>query len=282
MTTKRNTFVTRRRSLAVTSAALAIGLLSAVPASAGTLTPQKVSFGDQAIGTQSVAVEMEFRKEDPDNSGHSETNSDRYVATIEFNGSFEDNFEVVYNTCAPPAAPAPETDRCQVGVVFAPQTVGSKSARLRVEKDEFQLHMDRAEALLTGEGKPPPLAAPLPVGTPPIVPPSISPALADFGSTIVGTHGNIKPFLFSAGTGAGNPSVQDVGLFPSTHYKIIGDSCTGKTLAKGATCWLYVRFTPGSLGLKLASLLVANGQGQASSTLTGTGIPRPIAILLPG
>jgi len=162
---------------------------------------------------------------------------------------------------------------------FTPDTLGDKKATLRVEGEGVK---DYGTADLSGRGTPP-LLPPLQLGTPPIVQPSMTPKSHDFGSTIVGTLGSSKEFVFKAGTGPGNPSVQEIALFPnSAHYNIISDTCTGKTLGKGQTCKLAVRFEPGSLGLKPTSLLVASDQGQVSSSLAGKGVARPKGTLTPG
>ncbi len=111
MTTKRNTLPTRRRSLAVIPAALAIGLLSAVPASAGSFPPTTGYFGNQVIGTQSPVRTMFFKKASSNSVGY---NNSRYVATIENLEVGEVNFKVVSNTCDPDGDP-PLTGTCEVG-----------------------------------------------------------------------------------------------------------------------------------------------------------------------
>jgi len=272
MTTKRNTLPTRRRSLAVIPAALAIGLLSAVPASAGSFPPTTGYFGNQVIGTQSPVRTMFFKKASSNSVGY---NNSRYVATIENLEVGEVNFKVVSNTCDPDGDP-PLTGTCEVGVIFAPDTVGFKTSGMRMSRDGHPEGWMR----LSGRGITPP--PPLPLGIPPITQPSMTPKSHDFGSTIVGTLGSSKEFVFKAGTGPGNPSVQEIALFPSAHYNIISDTCTGKALGKGQTCKLAVRFEPGSLGLKPTSLLVASDQGQVSSSLAGKGVARPKGTLTPG
>ena len=91
-----------------------------------------------------------------------------------------------------------------------------------------------------------------------------------FGSTIVGTLGNFKEFVFKAGTGPGNPSVQEIALFPnSAHYNIISDTCTGKTLGK--TCKLAVRFKARVAGPQ--AVVAARGQ-RSGPGLVVAGGPR--------
>lgn len=269
MKSKRNILAIRRRSLAVIPAALTIALLSAVPASASGFSTFLTTFSDRAIGTKSPVVTMHFEKLKW-NYDTDATNDWRYSATIEDgldSAGSTGNFKVVSNTCDPVGDP-PMTSTCEVGVVFGPDTLGIKYAIVRMTSFE----PNDGTAQVTGRG----IMPTLPLGTPPIVQPSMTPKSHYFGSTIVGTLGNSQEFVFKAGNGPGNPSVQDIALFPnSAHYNIISDNCTGKTLGAGQTCNLVVRFKPTALGLKSTSLLVASGQGQVSSSLAGTGIVRP-------
>jgi hypothetical protein len=103
---------------------------------------------------------------------------------------------------------------------------------------------------------------------------SLTPGTQDFGA--VGAGATSKPTTFTvknggtAKTGAVSLSVtgQD-----SAAFQLGNDSCSGKTLAGGASCTVDVTFAPTASGAATATLTAqaAGAKGTATASLSGTG-----------
>ena len=104
-------------------------------------------------------------------------------------------------------------------------------------------------------------------------------ALCAFGSRPVATstttafRSETITFQNADGSPTTGVLVADVTQADAGQYKIVNDTCTGRTLVGGATCAVTVRFSPSSAGVKNAASLVVDGNPGDSVTvrLTGTG-----------
>lgn len=104
-------------------------------------------------------------------------------------------------------------------------------------------------------------------------------ALCAFGSRPVtsSTTTTFRSETITFANAAGSPTtgrlVADVTQADAGQYKIVTDTCTGTTLAGGATCKVTVRFAPTSAGTKNAASLVLSGNPGDSVTvrLSGSG-----------
>jgi hypothetical protein len=86
----------------------------------------------------------------------------------------------------------------------------------------------------------------------PIFASSASPLTFDFVS--VGSSATKTETIKNAGTAALKLSAVQVGSRDAGDFKIVSDTCTGDTLAPGATCTVGVRFTPTASGTRVAVL----------------------------
>lgn len=104
-------------------------------------------------------------------------------------------------------------------------------------------------------------------------------ALCAYGNRPVTTASTttFRSETFAFENAAGSPTtgvlLADLTQTDATQYKIVNDTCTGKTLAGGATCKVTVRFSPTSAGAKNTASLVLSGSPGDSVTvrLNGTG-----------
>jgi hypothetical protein len=104
-------------------------------------------------------------------------------------------------------------------------------------------------------------------------------ALCAFGSRAVTTpttttfRSETLTFENAAGSPTTGTLVADITQADAGNYKIVNDTCTGKTLAGGATCKVTVRFSPASTGTKNTASLILSGNPGDSVTvrLNGTG-----------
>jgi hypothetical protein len=97
----------------------------------------------------------------------------------------------------------------------------------------------------------------------------------DFGDQTVGEQSAVEYLpvtdagdepLFVTGTSISGADASD--------FSVVSDGCTNQTVAPGQSCWLGVRFTPGAIGARSATLTVAvNGQSEGQiANLSGTGM----------
>jgi len=104
--------------------------------------------------------------------------------------------------------------------------------------------------------------------------PTITPSTADLGSVLVGATGAATVFTVTNGapisTGTLTVSVS------STEFVVVGDTCSGASLASAENCTVSIALHPTTPGAKSAILVVAQtGGASAAKTLTGTGVTGP-------
>jgi hypothetical protein len=116
---------------------------------------------------------------------------------------------------------------------------------------------------------------------PPAAAGSVTPTSLDFGSVVVGS-GRWVQFLTLTNTGS-IPLTAIALTFASPEFSSPGDNC-GTTLARDASCTIWVEFSPTGLGTVTSSLTVTAEAPEAGSlliirpieiSLTGTGIEAP-------
>lgn len=159
------------------------------------------------------------------------------------------------------ASVLPVQSSCVVDVIFAPTSAyGSSTATLRVGEGAGQA----VEASLEGSthGKDFFLTA--------------TPGLRDFGSVIVGQTSTPQAFTitnFGAGTG-GPLMIYFNGTDPTQFANVGTDTCTGQSLAPGASCMFSLAFEPTFSGLKEASIYVTRPIGPGVTiAVRGTATP---------
>jgi hypothetical protein len=104
----------------------------------------------------------------------------------------------------------------------------------------------------------------------------------DFAAATAGGEGELRTIvLTNNGNIAGAFFIAVVAGGDSGSFRLLDESCTGEPLTPGATCVAHVRFTPQSVGPKLARLaLFGDGDGGTMVMLSGTGVA-PAATLAP-
>ena len=145
---------------------------------------------------------------------------------------------------------------CTVDAVFAPSSVGGKSASLQASASPG----GTASASLSGNG-----AAPANL--------TISPTSHDFGNIQTGTNSPSRAFTVTNSGGVPSGAIStslngaDAGQFARS-----ADNCDGQALAAGTSCTLSATFSPSSVGGKSASLQAGASPGStASAPLSGSG-----------
>jgi hypothetical protein len=157
-------------------------------------------------------------------------------------------FDITSDTCAGKSLAAQAS--CTIQGTFAPTRPGVQTATFAISAATG----GSASATLSGTGN----AL------------TIDPAGWDFGS--VPDSMSSSPTTFTV-TNHSSITVNPVATLSDSQFTASSDTCSGATLAAGATCTVTVSFTPTDRGSISATLSVNVAQVLTSATLTGTGLP---------
>lgn len=102
-----------------------------------------------------------------------------------------------------------------------------------------------------------------------------APATVDAGTVAVGKAGTAaRVTVTSSGTRAARITSAVVA---GADFAIVGDTCSGSSLAPAATCTVDVSFTPAAAGTRTATLTIASDAKAVTVALTGQGVlPAPV------
>lgn len=148
-------------------------------------------------------------------------------------------------------------ETCTLDLVFTPDAAGAFSGTLMVESNGDS---SPQSVSLSGTGLVPSL--------------DVSPASLDFGEVDVGDASPAaSTVLENAGNGDLNVGTLSISGGASGDFSIDTDSCSGQTLAPGATCSVAVIFSPTSSGARDGQLDIASNASSSPDavSLTGTG-----------
>ncbi len=107
-----------------------------------------------------------------------------------------------------------------------------------------------------------------------LVPVGLSPASLNFGTVAVGTSSSAQTeTLTNTGSSALNVSSVSVTGTNAGDFATSADTCSGQSLAAGASCTVAVTFTPTASGARTASLTYTDNAGNSPQSigLSGTG-----------
>jgi sugar lactone lactonase YvrE len=154
---------------------------------------------------------------------------------------------------------------CTMNVTFNPTSTGAATGTITLFTNQGNNSDNPNTILLTGTG----VQVLVPGAT-------LTPSLP-FPNTFVGTTTSALAATLT-NTGNGPLTISSIaigGANPSDFAISTGSNACGTTLAAGATCSIYVTFTPASAAAFSATLTVTDNASPAtqSSSLTGTGIP---------
>lgn len=168
------------------------------------------------------------------------------------------DFAVGSDTCSGETIAAGAT--CTVAATFTPAATGSRTAALSLPHG--------------AEGSP--LTVPLSgTGVVPAPGMGFSPTGWTFGQIKVGMQSLSREVVITS-TGSGPLSIGTVSFTGTgaAHYRAVTDSCTGASVAPGATCRIAVRAAPTTTGSKPAKLSVPTNAGTAAVSLGSYGATR--------
>ncbi len=212
-----------------------------LPGPLAVVTPASLAFGPVTTTTTSASQDVTVF-----NTGVADLNvTDATIVGAEFS--------ITASTCTTPIGPI--TGSCTISVVFAPSTVGAKSATLSIAHDAAG---SPSLVPLTGTG-----LAPAPLTT------FSMPMTQNLGSKAVGTS-TLKTVLVS--NNGPNPLIIATAIAEAPFSNVTLGTCA-TPVAVGKTCKLNVTFAPTSVGnFSIPLVVTANATNSPQQTLlTGTG-----------
>ena len=146
---------------------------------------------------------------------------------------------------------------CSISVVFAPSNSSAAAETATLTVQDGGVGASAVMAALSGSVYPGPALA-------------ITSDRSDLGAVPIGTTGTATVFTVtnSGDTASGTLAASVSG----PEFVIIGDTCTGVSLAKSASCIVSLALKPTTLGAKAATFKVAGNSGAtAVKSITGSG-----------
>ena len=214
---------------------------------AATVTPSALNFGNQTTGSSSATLAATLR-----NSG----SANLAVSGVMLAGANAADFTVVSDGCTTGTLAPGGT--CGVSLRFTPAATGVRSASLKFSDNA----PDSPQAIaLSG------------TGVAPVAGVGFSPGSVDFGRVALLQTGTRVLTISSTGAATLNLTTLTVGGKNAADFTVVSSNCAGAHLAPGASCSATLRFKPGSIGARSASLAVGDNAPGAPHTvgLAGTG-----------
>lgn len=216
------------------------------PATAS-VSPSALTFGNQAVGTQSPAQSVAVT-----DTG----TGPLHISSLAISGDAD--FTILSSNCPIGAGISPGAT-CFIDVAFAPRSLGPGSATLTIISDAGN---NPVSVALSGTGVNPPKA-------------SISPASLNFGSLLPGTESAPQTVTVS-NIGGAALLINSQLVTGDSDFFISNSNCVGGPgVAPGSSCSIQVVFFPHSGGPGSATLTITSNDPaapQQSVSLTGTGI----------
>ena len=105
---------------------------------------------------------------------------------------------------------------------------------------------------------------------------SLSPASLTFGSQDIGTT-SVPQSVTVSNTGTAGLFINSAAVPNTLDFTVVGDGCSGLTLAPGTSCSMSITFKPTNVGTRSAALVVTDNAANSpqSAPLSGTGTTAP-------
>jgi len=213
------------------------------------LTPTQMTFGSVVVAAASATQTLTVT-----NSGQAALAG----VAMQLTGPYS----LTGNTCAGTLAPG---SSCMAGVVFTPTTNGQQAGAGTIST--------------TSDGVPPAVFPLIGYGIPAGAL-TINPAVASFGSVMVGQSGPVQTVTL---TNAGATTLAGLTFTVAGDYSLPSNSC-GTQLANGGTCSFTVSFSPAQAGTRIGSVTVKSsnsGFTPVVAGLTGMGLPAAQLVVTP-
>jgi uncharacterized repeat protein (TIGR03803 family) len=200
-----------------------------------TLTPTSATYAQQASGTTSAAKMFTL------------TNN-QTVALSGITVSTTGDYSVSATTCGTSLA---AKGKCTISVTFTPTATGSRTGQLSVSDSGSNSPQTSS---LTGTG---------------VVPATLTPVSATYGSLAEGTTSGAKTFTLANGQ---TIALTSIAISTTGDFAVSATTCATSLAAK-EKCTISVTFTPTATGTRTGELIVGDSASNSpqTSSLTGTG-----------
>jgi trimeric autotransporter adhesin len=221
------------------------------PSPAATVNSTTLAFGNQVVQTSSATMTATLT-----NSG----TANLVLSSVTLGGANPGDF-TRSGTCAAAMSLAP-AQACTVSAVFRPTAVGARSATVTIGHNASPA---TSTLSLTGTG----MSAPTPAA-------GLTQTTVGFGNQVVGTSSAPKTVGIS-NTGTATLTLGTISMTGSNPGDFTATSCSGASLAPGASCTISVTFAPAALNARSATLgIPSNAAGSPHNvTVTGNGVAAP-------
>jgi len=118
----------------------------------------------------------------------------------------------------------------------------------------YEQHCEGGRAALWGEVK---------LGEDASGTPLVAPGIVRWPASDVGASGSVVPVTVKALGGPVTIGVAQLAGSNASDYVIRSDECSGRSLAVGGSCQVWLRFVPSAAGTRLATLQLSDGSGAA-------------------
>jgi hypothetical protein len=206
-----------------------------------TLSVLRLSFGNQVVGTASGTKTATL------------TNTGAGLLTItgiSGSGEFPQN-----STCPTFPATLNPGNSCTITILFKPAVAGTRAATVSIMTNTLAVPRLFVDGVGTSSS-PPPLAL------------VYSPVNFDFGSHSIGSSSASQSFTVR---NAGGSTIYVYAISSFADYTET-DTCTGITLAVGASCTVTMTFTPAAVGLRFGAISLSLSPGFGLIPVHGTGV----------
>jgi hypothetical protein len=222
------------------SQAVSLSRIGTHTATAVSLSPASLAFGNQSVGTTSTAQTVNLS-----NTG----NAALSITSLTVKGTNGSSFAQT-NTCSKSLAPGA---KCTISVTFTPATSGSDTASLSITDNASG---SPQTVSFSGRG-----AAALA---------SFSPTSLAFGNQPVGMTSSVQAVTLS-NTGNAPLSIASLALTGTNASDFDQSNTCGSSLAAGANCTIVVMFTPSVTGTEAASLSISDNSSGSPQTVSLSG-----------
>jgi hypothetical protein len=249
-------------NVAVTGSPVALSGTGVVPAPIASITGGPLNFGNVNVGTNSPTQTLTLH-----NTGNATWTGISIAVSAPYNRNGGSCSTAATFTLAAGGT-------CSIAIRFSPTTTGAQPGTVTIANGNAPT-VTGSPVSLTGTG-----VTPLAIA-------SVSPASLTFPNTGTGTNSANQTLTLS---NTGTATLNTIAVVVTAPFNRNGGTC-GTTLNAGASCTIFVRFSPTALGAATGSATITGSVAVANSpvSLTGTGVapatvaitPNPLLITLP-
>ena len=217
---------------------------------AATLSASSLTYANTYIGSTTAAQTVTLSNPGTDTLK---------IASIALTGPNTGDFTPLVNTCGTTLAPG---GTCTISTAFAPTAVGSRTAAITLTDNANNVSGSTETVILNGTGLGVPTA-------------TLSATGLTFPSTYFATTSATAKTLTATNTGTAALNVTAVSITGADPGDFAQTNNCGD-IAPSGVCTISVKFTPGAVGTRTATLGIVDNSGNVvgttqTATLTGTG-----------